>query len=49
MAHVHVRESRGVPCDLTFSLSFLNYPARWATRLDREFPVGSRRATTMTH
>ena len=41
MAHVHVRESRGVPCDLTFSL--LNYPFRWATRLGREFPVGSRR------
>ena len=32
---------RGVPGDLTFSL--LNYPFRWATRLGREFAVGSRR------
>ena len=42
MAHVHVGESRGVPWrELTFSL--LNYPFRWATRLGREFAVGSRR------
>lgn len=48
MAHVHVGESRGVPCDLLVNLFafVLNYPARWpwGTRLGREFAVGSRRA-----